>query len=69
MNKIINLQKIQLEAKKERENTYVHAQASIVVLEKCMTYLNMNNLSELQNVKNTINKTLKELREIKIDGK
>ena len=69
MGNVVSLQDIKTEIKKSSESKYVHARASLTVLENCLNYLNMNNLDELQDVKKEIVVAIKSLREISIDGK
>lgn len=63
MNNISDLTKIIKQKRKEREGLEIDIKASIVIIEECLSYINLNNLDELKSLKNIMKQTLSSLKE------
>ena len=64
MNKIIDLTKIFEDKAAKLKARKLDAEASIVLISQCLSYLKMNKLEELEFLKALMKKTVKDLQKI-----
>ncbi|MDD5650667.1 MAG: hypothetical protein PHF86_09660 [Candidatus Nanoarchaeia archaeon] len=64
MCEIINFQEYKTNRRKVNEKRILDLGASYICLEKCLIYLNMNELPELIPIKNSIKDILKKIEKI-----
>ena len=64
MNKIVEIATIRRQIITEKQQRSLDAQASIVLIKNCLSYLKMNNLLELENLKDEMKETIRKLEEL-----
>ena len=66
--KVVQIAEIRHQVIKTEEQHILDARASIVVIEKALSFLNMNSMEELKDLKKEMNEKIKELKSI-VNGK
>jgi hypothetical protein len=67
-NKIVSLQKVRSDKKQKSSMRMLDASASYTCIEKCLKYLEMNDLEELSQLKKDMKEVMKKMIEIGKNG-
>jgi len=67
-NKIVSLQKVRSDKKQKSSMRMLDASASYTCIEKCLKYLEMNDMPELKELKKDMKEVMKKMIEIGKNG-